>query len=134
MEGKVKPIKVFVYQEAREPKEGEWYLTNGNTYATKGEGYTIGARDIYRLYETEVPEWATKIYPLFVDNCISPFTITTKDGRHSVGNSIPLPQPEKRCRWRGNYIGGSVITEEKYTEEEMTKSFYGNWQPIEDDK
>jgi hypothetical protein len=128
----MKPIKVFVYQETRVPNKGDWFEGKipHRMLCADDTDYQDN-RDIYKLYEITPPEWAVSAYLWFADRSDYRNSCPVESYKDRWSENIPLPQTEKRCRWRGNYIGGSVITEEKYTEEEMTKSFYGKWEPVE---
>jgi hypothetical protein len=75
----------------------------------------------YQKHEIEVPEWATTMTPIF------------KGEIHygTAADPIPIPQPEKRCRWRRDIHGLMMITEKEYTEKEIDAQAFGTWEPVE---
>jgi hypothetical protein len=123
----MKPIIIFIYQETRAPKKGEWvYPSDGNCFVQIAvDRANVDIFDIYSRHEIQPPEGATKIeYQLLHD----------KQGYVFAGH-IPLPQLEKRCRWR--YMGEDgvhVETVEKFTEIEIKvkANHIRGLQPIEE--
>jgi hypothetical protein len=131
----MKPIEIFVYKGTTSPKLEDYCYSDAlKGFVQADYDYPVSeVRDIYTRYEIQPPEWATHFRYLFDKDVQCQEYVGYQE---YSGTRIPLPQPEKRCRWR--YKIGDFVweTTKAYSKKDVDKQ-YGIWgpmpEPIEDD-